>query len=105
MRFPWIPVLATAVLVSGCASVSSPEPVATATAAAPAPVAGYDWHYTPEDGVARLPNLAKDETRLLDKFLQILHQPATFLLRQSLDIAGPTPYVEGSATTERVLAG
>ena len=54
MRILWLPVLALAALNSACASVSSPEPVATAAAAAPAPVAGYDWHYTPEDGVARL---------------------------------------------------
>jgi len=56
MRVQWIPILAMAALTTACASVDTPEPVVTAAAApsAPAPVAGYDWHYTPEDGSARL---------------------------------------------------
>ncbi|MFC5342763.1 hypothetical protein ACETK8_06405 [Brevundimonas staleyi] len=54
MRVLWLPVLASAALVSACASVETPEPVATAAASAPAPVPGYDWHYTPEAGAARL---------------------------------------------------
>lgn len=53
MRIQWIPVLAMTALTAACASVETPEPAAT-TAAAPAPVAGYDWHYTPERGAARL---------------------------------------------------
>ncbi|WP_309629865.1 hypothetical protein [Brevundimonas sp.] len=56
MRSLWLPVLALAALTSACASVETPEPVVTAAAApsAPAPVAGYDWHYTPDEGMARL---------------------------------------------------
>lgn len=56
MRILWLPVLALAALTSACASVETPEPVAVAAAApsAPAPVAGYDWHYTPDEGAARL---------------------------------------------------
>lgn len=53
MRRLWIPALALAGLTTACASVETPEPVA-AVAAAPAPVAGYDWHLTPEAGSARL---------------------------------------------------
>lgn len=55
MRILWLPVLGLAALTSACASVETPEPVANAaTASAPAPTAGYDWHYTPADGSARL---------------------------------------------------
>ena len=56
MRNPWLPVLALAALTSACASVETPEPVVTAAVApsAPAPTAGYDWHYTPDGGAARL---------------------------------------------------
>lgn len=54
MRVLWLPVLGLAALTSACASVDAPEPVATAAASAPAPVAGYDWHYTPDGDMARL---------------------------------------------------
>lgn len=57
MRILWLPVLSLAALTTACASVETPEPVATAAATispAPAPVAGYDWHYTPDEGSARL---------------------------------------------------
>ena len=55
MRILWLPVLAMAALTAACASVETPEPVVTAAASpAPAPVAGYDWHYTPDGDVARL---------------------------------------------------
>ncbi len=55
MRSLWLPVLALAALTSACASVDTPEPmVAAAASPAPAPVAGYDWHYTPDGDVARL---------------------------------------------------
>ena len=55
MRILWLPVLALAALTSACASVETPEPVVAAAASpAPAPVAGYDWHYTPDGDVARL---------------------------------------------------
>ena len=56
MRNLWLPALALAALTSACASVEAPTPVVTAAVApsAPAPVAGYDWHYTPDEGVARL---------------------------------------------------
>ncbi len=46
--------LAMVLLTTACASVDAPEPVVTAASPAPAPIAGYDWHYTPEDGGARL---------------------------------------------------
>lgn len=56
MRVLWLPVLGLAALTSACASVETPAPVATAaaTSSAPAPVAGYDWHYTPDGDTARL---------------------------------------------------
>ena len=55
MRSLWLPVLALAALTTACASVERPEPVVAAAASpAPAPVAGYDWHYTPDGDVARL---------------------------------------------------
>ncbi|MGV3580092.1 hypothetical protein [Brevundimonas sp.] len=54
MRVLWLPVLGLAALTSACASVDAPEPVATAATSAPAPVAGYDWHYTPDGDTARL---------------------------------------------------
>ena len=55
MRVLWMPVLALAALTSACASVDGPEAVTAAIEpSAPAPVAGYDWHYTPESGAARL---------------------------------------------------
>jgi hypothetical protein len=56
MRSLWFPVLGLAALTSACASVEAPGPAITAAAAssAPAPVAGYDWHYTTDEGVARL---------------------------------------------------
>lgn len=55
MRVLWIPVVALAALTSACASVNTSTPIeASAASAAPAPVAGYDWHYTPEQGEARL---------------------------------------------------
>ena len=55
MRILWLPVLALAALTSACASVETPEPVVAAAASpAPGPVAGYDWHYTPDGDVARL---------------------------------------------------
>lgn len=55
MRILWLPVLAMAALTTACASVETPEPVLAAAASpAPAPVAGYDWHYTPDGDVARL---------------------------------------------------
>ena len=56
MRILWLPILGLAALTSACASVETPEPVVTAVAAsaAPAATAGYDWHYTPDEGTARL---------------------------------------------------
>lgn len=55
MRILWVPVVALAALTSACASVTATAPVeSTAETGAPAPVAGYDWHYTPERGEARL---------------------------------------------------
>ncbi|WP_426038896.1 hypothetical protein [Brevundimonas sp. DC300-4] len=55
MRILWLPVLAMAALETACASVEAPEPVVVAAASpAPAPVAGYDWHYTPDGDIARL---------------------------------------------------
>lgn len=56
MRNRWLPVLALAALTEACASVKAPETVAVSAApsSAPAPVAGYDWHYTPDGEAARL---------------------------------------------------
>ena len=54
MRVLWLPVLGLVALTSACASVDVPEPVATVAASAPAPLAGYDWHYTPDGDTARL---------------------------------------------------
>lgn len=55
MRNLWLPVLSLAALTSACASVETPEPVLAAAASpAPSPLAGYDWHYTPDGDVARL---------------------------------------------------
>ena len=56
MRILCLPMLTLAALTSACASVETPEPAVTAAAAssAPAPTAGYDWHYTPDEGSARL---------------------------------------------------
>lgn len=55
MRILWLPVLAMAALTTACASVETPEPAVVAAASpAPAPLAGYDWHYTPDGDVARL---------------------------------------------------
>lgn len=55
MRILWLPILGLVALTSACASVETPQPVETAAAPpAPAPIAGYDWHFTPEVGSARL---------------------------------------------------
>lgn len=54
MRILSVPILAMVLLTAACASVDTPEPMVTAATSAPAPVAGYDWHYTPDDGAARL---------------------------------------------------
>lgn len=53
----WLPVLILTALTSACASVEPAAPSTTAPpplASAPAPVAGYDWHFTPESGAGRL---------------------------------------------------
>lgn len=55
MRTLWVPVVALAALTSACASVTATTPAETsAESSAPAPVAGYDWHYTPDGAEARL---------------------------------------------------
>ncbi|WGM31815.1 hypothetical protein [Brevundimonas sp. NIBR11] len=56
MRILWLPVVLLAALTAACASVETPGPTPAAAVepSAPAPVAGYDWHFTPQDGAARL---------------------------------------------------
>ncbi len=50
MRALWIPALVVLGLTSACAANRTPaaSPVAVPIASAPAPVAGYDWHFTPD---------------------------------------------------------
>ena len=66
MRVQWIPVLAMAALTTACANSHTPEPapLVAAVASAPAPVAGYDWHYTPEAGRLAYGVEASDDLRL-----------------------------------------
>lgn len=53
MRYPTIAGLTLAAMTAACASVDAPS-ASLAESGAPAPVEGYDWHLTPDEGVARL---------------------------------------------------